>query len=115
MKEIMINLTMNEDKDIVVANTLNEKFFTISYENKIIKAVDIYELLTYQLNNTYKIESNLDEITDQNDKTYFTDIVNLIQSIIDEINEMLNLPDFFEESEINENIIEEKQVLEETI
>lgn len=53
MKEIMINLTMNEDKNIVVTNMFNEKFFTISYENKTITAVDIYEILTYQPNNTY--------------------------------------------------------------
>lgn len=115
MKEIMINLTMNEDKDIVVANMLNEKFFTISYENKTIKAMDIYEILTYQPNNTYKLESNLNEITDENDKAYFTDIVNLIQAIIDEINEMSDLQDASAEDEINKNIVEEEQTLEEAI
>lgn len=115
MKEIMINLTMNEDKDIVVANTLNEKFFTISYENKTIRAMDIYEILTYQPHNIYKLESNLNEITDENDKTYFTDVVNLIQAIIDEINEMSDLQDTSDEAEINKNIVEEEQALEEAV
>lgn len=88
MNVMKINLTMNEDKSIIVKNISSEKFLKINFDNKTITATDVYEVLSYIPNTIYKIESNIDDIIDGNDKTYFSDIINLMNSIITEINEM---------------------------
>ena len=88
MNAMKISLTMNEDKSIIIKNVSNNKSFKIDYENKTITAIDIYNILAYEPGVIYEIESNLDIVTDENDKTYFLDIINLIKSITKEVNEM---------------------------
>ena len=51
MNEMIINLTMNEDKSITITNISTERVFKINYDDKIITAQDIYEMLSYEPNN----------------------------------------------------------------
>ena len=108
MKEMTINLTMNEEKNIVIKNISNEKFFTILYDNKTITASSIYEMLTYEPNVIYDIESNIDDIVDENDKIYFSDVISLIKAITDEINEMAEIDDNPSNESIENNNLKEE-------
>ena len=105
---MIINLTMNEDKSITITNISTERVFKINYDDKIITAQDIYEMLSYEPNNIYKIKSNIDDINEENDKNYFSDVVNLINSIIIEINKMT-------EFESNNSSNESTSIVEEEI
>lgn len=88
MNEMKINLVMDENKNIIVTNLDKGTNFTISYVDKVINALSVYQILNYQLNSIYALNSNISEITDENDRIYFKDIITLLESIISEINEM---------------------------
>lgn len=88
MNVMKIKLVMDAQKNITVTNLTSNKSFVISYSDKTVTAPNIYNILDYQLNSTYDIESNVDDITDENDKTYFLDIISLIDNIKNDINDM---------------------------
>lgn len=88
MTEIIIKLNMNDKYDITISNKNNDKEITINYKEKKINAIDIYELLSYNENIFYSIESNIDEIVEGNEKDYFNEIIFLMYGIINEINEI---------------------------
>ena len=101
MIEINIKLTMSEDGNILIeCGTENE--YTINFENKIINAQKVYNLLDYKPEHIYKINSNVEDIEDERMKEYFEDVIDLIQKISNDINE-LNEPDT-EEDEKEDSI-----------
>lgn len=64
----------------------------------------IYELFDYKKDNNYQITSNIDQIEDGNEKDYFLEVINLIDSILKEINELNNDKQHIEEEiQSNEN------------
>lgn len=105
MNEMKIKLVMDAQKNITVTNLTTDKNFVISYTDKTITAPNVYQLLNYQLNSTYTIDSNIEEITDENDKTYFSDIITLLNDITTEINDMAENTDdeLGEAEEVEEN------------
>jgi len=88
MKEMKINLFMNAEKNIIVTNLTTKYSFIISCIEKTITAPQIYQLLNYQINNTYVLDSNIESIGDENDKSYFFDIISLFESITKEVSEI---------------------------
>lgn len=100
---------MDAEKNITVTNLTNNKSFVISYSDKTITAPSIYELLEYQLNNKYTIDSNVEDIIDENEKTYFSDIVTLFDDITKEISDMAeNIADESKETEEEVNNVDEE-------
>lgn len=79
---------MDDKFDITLLNENTKKKKEIKFTNKNVNAYDIYELFDYKKDNNYEIISNIDEISDGNEKDYYNEIINLIESIKKEINEL---------------------------
>lgn len=90
MIKIIINIKMDDKYDIVLLNENSGKQMQIKFSDKKIAAYDVYELFDYNKNNNYDIKSNAEEILDGNEKDYFLEVINLINSIKEEINELNN-------------------------
>ena len=88
MTKITIRLKMDDKFDITLLNENTKKKKEIKFTNKNVNAYDIYELFDYKKDNNYEIISNIDEISDGNEKDYYNEIINLIESIKKEINEL---------------------------
>ena len=95
---------MDDKFDIVLLNENSKNKKEIKFSDKNINAYDIYELFDYKKDNNYQITSNIDQIEDGNEKDYFLEVINLIDSIIKEINELNNDKQHIEEEiQSNEN------------
>lgn len=104
MTKITINIKMDDKFDIVLLNENSKNKKEIKFSDKNINAYDIYELFDYKKDNNYQITSNIDQIEDGNEKDYFLEVINLIDSIIKEINELNNDKQHIEEEiQSNEN------------
>jgi len=95
---------MDDKFDIALLNENSKNKKEIKFSDKNINAYDIYELFDYKKDNNYQITSNIDQIEDGNEKDYFLEVINLIDSIIKEINELNNDKQHIEEEiQSNEN------------
>ena len=104
MTKITINIKMDDKFDIALLNENSKNKKEIKFSDKNINAYDIYELFDYKKDNNYQITSNIDQIEDGNEKDYFLEVINLIDSIIKEINELNNVKQHIEEEiQSNEN------------
>ena len=104
MTNITINIKMDDKFDIALLNENSKNKKEIKFSDKNINAYDIYELFDYKKDNNYQITSNIDQIEDGNEKDYFLEVINLIDSIIKEINELNNDKQHIEEEiQSNEN------------
>ncbi|CDC62018.1 unknown [Clostridium sp. CAG:417] len=104
MTKITINIKMDDKFDIALLNENSKNKKEIKFSDKNINAYDIYELFDYKKDNNYQITSNIDQIEDGNEKDYFLEVINLIDSIIKEINELNNDKQHIEEKiQSNEN------------
>jgi hypothetical protein len=104
MTKITINIKMDDKFDIALLNENSKNKKEIKFSDKNINAYDIYELFDYKKDNNYQITSNIDQIEDGNEKDYFLEVINLIDSIIKEINELNNDKQHIEEEiQSNEN------------
>lgn len=90
MNEMTINLNIDSEKNIVMKNSITENSYIIEYNTKEITAQGIYDVLSYKPNTIYKIENNIEKVTDENTKVYFQDIIDLVKTIIDDINVITN-------------------------
>lgn len=90
MNEMTINLNMDSEKNIVIKNSITENSYVIEYNTKEITAQGIYDVLSYKPNTIYKIENNIEKVTDENTKVYFQDVIDLVKTIIDDINVITN-------------------------
>ena len=109
MTEIKISMTMDENYNITLLNCNNNRKVEIDYSNKMINASDVYDLLSYTPECNYTLESNIDSFADGNEKDYFNELIELINSIVSELNN-LNSNDETEEeknSEVKEEVEEE--------
>lgn len=104
MNEMKIKLFMDEHNNITITNLTTTANFVISYIDKTITAPSIYELLNYQQNCTYEIESNITDIIKEKEKTYFSDIIALFKDITKEISDMAESIDDEAEKVMEENI-----------
>lgn len=111
MIEINVKLTMSEEGNILI-ECGSENKYTINFEDKIINAQKIYNLLDYKPEYIYKLISNIEDIEDDRMKEYFEDVIDLIQKITNDINE-LNEIDIEEEKK--EDSIELDDKLEDLI
>ncbi len=104
MTKITINIKMDDKFDIALLNENSKNEKEIKFSDKNINAYDIYELFDYKKDNNYQITFNIDQIEDGNEKDYFLEVINLIDSIIKEINELNNDKQHIEEEiQSNEN------------
>lgn len=103
MTKITINIKMNDKFDIVLSNETTKKQKEIKFSSKNINAYDIYELFDYKKGNSYEITSNVEIIAEGNEKDYFIEVINLINSIKEEINELSNDGQGDQEKEIQSN------------
>lgn len=104
MTKITINIKTDDKFDIALLNENSKNEKEIKFSDKNINAYDIYELFDYKKDNNYQITSNIDQIEDGNEKDYFLEVINLIDSIIKEINELNNDKQHIEEEiQSNEN------------
>lgn len=104
MTKITINIKMDDKFDIALLNENSKNKKEIKFSDKNINAYDIYELFDYKKDNNYQITSNIDQIEDGNEKDYFLEVINLIDSILKEINELNNDKQHIkEEIQSNEN------------
>ena len=95
---------MDDKFDIALLNENSKNKKEIKFSDKNINAYDIYELFDYKKDNNYQITSNIDQIEDGNEKDYFLEVINLIDSILKEINELNNDKQHIkEEIQSNEN------------
>lgn len=95
---------MDDKFDIALLNENSKNKKEIKFSDKNINAYDIYELFDYKKDNNYQITSNIDQIEDGNEKDYFLEVINLIDSILKEINELNNDKQHIEEEiQSNEN------------
>lgn len=101
MNETRIKLVMDNQNDITVTNMTNNNNFVILYSDKTIAALSIYQLLSYQLNTTYVIDSNVTDIIEEKINAYYSDIIELFDDITKEISDM---------AEINDEELEETEV-----
>lgn len=90
MNEMTINLNIDSEKNIVIKNSITENSYIIEYNTKEITAQGIYDVLSYKPNTIYKIENNIEKVTDENTKVYFQDVIDLVKTIIDDINVITN-------------------------
>ncbi|MBP3461575.1 MAG: hypothetical protein J6K21_04105 [Bacilli bacterium] len=90
MNEMTINLNIDSEKNIVIKNSITENSYIIEYNTKEITAQGIYDVLSYKPNAIYKIENNIEKVTDENTKVYFQDVIDLVKTIIDDINVITN-------------------------
>ena len=88
MTKIVIKLIMNDNFDIEMTNSLTSVKKEISFLTKNINAFDVYELFGYKNDYIYDIESNVDDITDGNEKDYFKEVISLVENIKNEINKI---------------------------
>lgn len=95
MIEISVKLTMGEEGNILIECGTENKY-TINFEDKIINAQRVYNLLDYKPEYIYKLSSNIEDVEDIRMKEYFEDVIDLIQKITNDINE-LNEKDIEEE------------------
>ena len=95
-----INLNMASNFDITITNSINDKKLSIDFETKEINAAQIYDFLSYDKDKSYTISSNFDDIEEGNEKDYFSEIISIISSIADELNQ-LNAPAPDEDSSIH--------------
>ena len=92
MKEMKIKIIMDDNHDITITNESTSKKTIIDFEKKSLNAAKIYDVLDYNTDSSYRIESNIDEIEDSNEKDYFYEIVEILIDIANELNN-LNSPD----------------------
>ena len=90
MNEMTINLNIDIQKNIIIKNSITGNSYTIEYNTKEITAQGIYDVLSYKPNTIYKIENNIENVTDENTKTYFQDVIDLVKTIINDINDLTN-------------------------
>lgn len=109
MIEISLNLTMDEKGNILI-ECGSENKYTINFEDKIINAQKVYNLLGYKPEYIYNFSSNIEVVEDVRMKEYFEDVIDLFQKIVNDINE-LNESDIEEEKK--EGTIEIDDILEE--
>lgn len=88
MTEIKISMIMDKDYNVKLLNDRTNNELDIDYTNKMINASDVYDLLSYTPDNNYMLESNIDSIPDGNEKDYFNELIQLIASIITELNNL---------------------------
>ena len=88
MTKIKINIKMDENFNIVLLNEKTKKQIEIKFSSKEINAYNVYELFDYKNGNNYEITSNADKIVEGNERDYFFEVINLIDSIRKEINEL---------------------------
>ena len=81
---------MNDDYNVKLLNNFSKKSIKIDYLNKMINASDVYDVLSYTIDSNYIIESNLDSINEGNEKDYLNEIIQLIESITNELNNLNN-------------------------
>ena len=101
MIEINIKLTMSEEGNILIECGTENKY-TINFEDKIINAQKIYNLLDYKPEYIYKLSSNVEDIEDDRMEEYFEDVIDLIQKITNDINELNEID--IEEAEKDDTI-----------
>ncbi len=87
MIEISVKLKMGGEGNILIECGTENKY-TINFEDKIINAQSIYNLLNYKPEYIYKVSSNIEDIEDNRMKEYFEDVIDLIQKIVRDINEL---------------------------
>lgn len=109
MIEINVKLTMSKEGNILIECGTENKY-TINFEDKIINAQKVYNLLDYKPEYIYKLSSNVADIEDDRMKEYFEDVIDLIQKITNDING-LNETDIEEEKK--EDTIGLDDILEE--
>lgn len=109
MIEINVDLTMEEEGNILIECGTENKY-TINFEDKIINAQKVYNLLDYKSEYIYKLSSNVEDIEDIRMKEYFEDVIDLLQKITNDINE-LNEKD--NEEDVEEDNIGIDDILEE--
>ncbi|GHU31403.1 hypothetical protein FACS1894166_02780 [Bacilli bacterium] len=82
-----IKLEFKDSKiNISLENTL---LFTIN--EKKINASDIQSIFKNDTkNDTYTVQSNIDDVIDQNDKRYLRDVVSIFQKIVTQINNIVS-------------------------
>lgn len=88
MTKIKINIKMDENFNIVLLNEKTKKQIEIKFSSKEINAYNLYKLFDYKNGNNYEITSNADKIVEGNERDYFIEVINLIDSIRKEINEL---------------------------
>ncbi len=88
MKETKISILIDENYNITLTNTNTKKEYSIDYSKKEINASGIYDLLDYSPESKYIIESNIDSMDDGNEKDYFYEIIEIMNSIINELNNL---------------------------
>ncbi len=107
MTEIKISMIMDKDYNVKLLNDRTNNELDIDYTNKMINASDVYDLLSYTPDNNYMLESNIDSIPDGNEKDYFNELIQLIASIITELNNLNSSDD--ETIELNSDEVNTKE------
>lgn len=110
MKEIIINLSINEDKNISIKNCDTNTSKTLNYSDKEIKAKDIYDVLSYEKNNKYKVNYDTNKHTEQKIKDYYESVIKLIQDIVDEVNLIEDSDVESKDTTIDNNAVLETQI-----
>ena len=79
-----------------IMKTTYEKKDATDFNDKIINAQRVYNLLDYKPEYIYKLSSNIEDVEDIRMKEYFEDVIDLFKKITNDINE-LNEKDIEEE------------------
>lgn len=111
MKEIKISINMDDNNKITIFNKSTWKTLEIDYTNKMINASDVYDVLSYTTESKYLIESNIDLIDDGNERDYFVELIQLIKSITDELNNLNGVDNVTEGDNSEENNIDNNNEL----
>ncbi|NMA50970.1 MAG: hypothetical protein GX951_03885 [Mollicutes bacterium] len=88
MEKIIINLSIDKDNNITIKNNKLNKEFIIDYQSKMLNAQDVYDVFNFKKDNSYEIKSDIDNLQDEKIKEYYNDIINLFESIKNELNEL---------------------------
>jgi len=88
--EIVID---NVESGIRIQNTLTNKSFIIQTDKKLLRAVDIFNILNYSPGDQYVVSNKISDTGDKKNEEYYNDIIGVITEIINEINEIeYNVP-----------------------
>ena len=106
IKETFINLLEKKELNKITVSEIC-KIADINRSTFYRYYLDVYDLLSYTPDNNYMLESNIDSIPDGNEKDYFNELIQLIASIITELNNLNSSDD--ETIELNSDEVNTKE------
>jgi len=88
MEEITIELSSDDNNNIIIKNCKTKQKIEIDHKEKKLNAKDVYELFSFEKGNKYDVKSSMDYGNDKNIENYYNCILELFNGIKNELNKI---------------------------